>query len=79
MTPEEIERAERRLAAKRSNERLKLAVTSINAVALTVLGGALVLPGIAGASLQGTLPWIPLAILLHFFAQYLLRFLKGED
>ena len=55
VTPEQ----ERRLAAKRSNERVKLAATSLNAIALAVLGTAFVIPAINNPlSLLSPGPWL---------------------
>jgi hypothetical protein len=39
--------AERRLAAKRVNERLKLVYTSINALAIGIIGAAVIVPGVS--------------------------------
>lgn len=42
LTPDQ----ERRLAAKRNNERVKLVVTSLNAIALAIFGTAFVMPAV---------------------------------
>ena len=77
MTPDQ----ERRLAAKRSDERVKLAATSLNAIGLAVLGTAFVIPAINNpSSLLSPSPWLLflLAILIHSLAQGVFRLLRTE-
>ncbi len=72
----------RRLANRRFNERIKLIVTSLNAIALAILGAAFILPGVANvANLLSIEPWVLLFIALgiHVGAQALLGRLKSED
>lgn len=73
---------ERRLAAKRNNERVKLIATSLNAIALAVFGAAFVVPAIANpAVLLSAGPWILMsaALALHLGAHAVLRFLRSEE
>lgn len=69
----------RRLAAKRNNERVKLFANSLNAVALTILGAAFILPSVNGGLLSLTVIWIPVAVALHLGAQATLGLLRSED
>ncbi|GLK79412.1 hypothetical protein [Methylopila turkensis] len=73
------EDAERRIRAKRINERLKLLASSVNTVGLTVLGAAVLVPFIGGTFTPAALVWILLAVGLHSVAQILLSWLRSED
>ena len=78
MTPDQ----ERRLAAKRSNERVKLFATTLNATALAVFGTAYVLPAINNpSSLRSPGPWLLLllAILTHLRAHVVFEMLGSEE
>lgn len=78
LTPDQ----ERRLAAKRNNERVKLVVTSLNAIALAIFGTAFVVPAVNNiAILLSPTPWILLilAVALHSAAHGFLRFLRSEE
>jgi hypothetical protein len=71
----------RKLAARRWNEHLKLIATSLNTIALGIVGAAYVIPGISG-SLSADLPrliWFSYALALHLGAHVFLRFLRSED
>lgn len=70
---------QRRLAAKRINERIKLLVSTVNAVALTAFGAAFVLPTVNGAMGSLSVIWIPGAVALHLVAHGLFQFLRSED
>ena len=79
LTPED---KRRRLAAKRNNERVKLAATSLNALALALLGAAFLIPALSNAAVLLTVePWFLLfvAVALHFGAQATLNLLQSED
>ena len=70
--------AERRLRAKRQNERLKLLVSFLNTLGLAVLGAAFVVPGINSlASIQWS--WVLAGIALHLTAQGVLQRLRSEE
>ncbi|WAJ30025.1 hypothetical protein [Antarcticirhabdus aurantiaca] len=75
---DEAARRKRRLAAKRFNENVKLAATSVNAAALAIFGTAIILPAVNSAP-SGGWGWIAVALGLHFLAHVLLRGLKSED
>lgn len=78
LTPDQ----ERRLAAKRNNERVKLIATSLNAIALAILGAAFLVPALANpAVLLSAGPWIlvSVALTLHLSAHAVLRFLRSEE
>ena len=71
-----------RLAAKRHNESVKLVATSLNAIALAVLGTAFVIPAIGNiAVLSSPGPWILLfvAIVIHLVAHAVVRLLRSEE
>lgn len=69
----------RRLAAKRFNERVKLVVVTVNAMALTTLGAALILPALNPALPRTSSFWILLAVGLHLIAQALFQLLRSEE
>jgi hypothetical protein len=74
MSPED---KQRRLLAKRNNERVKLAAGFLNTLGLTILGATFVLPSVTGGRLEWI--WIPVGIVLHLVAQALVRLLRSED
>jgi hypothetical protein len=74
-----ISDADRRLAAKRLNEHLRLLVTSLNALALTMFGAAFILPSVSGTPEDPLLFWILTAAGLHFLAHSLIRIMKSEE
>lgn len=76
LSPEDIER---RLRAKRANERLKLAATTANTLGMTMVGVAVLVPAVAGSASYASLIWIAVAIVLHFGAQVALGLLRSED
>ena len=62
---------DRRLAAKRNNERTKVIATSLNAIALAIFGAAFVVPALAkSAVLLSPGPWVLRFVAL---AQHYLR------
>ena len=76
LAPEDIER---RLRAKRANERLKLAASTLNTIGLTLFGTAIVIPLAAGVLNPYSLVWIFVAAGLHYAAQLVLARLRSED
>ncbi|HEY8563958.1 MAG TPA: hypothetical protein VIL65_00530 [Beijerinckiaceae bacterium] len=76
------ETSARKLAAKRTNERVKLLASSLNALSLGVAGAAIVIPGVSepGSLLElKRLVWFFVAAGLHLSAQYVFRYLRSED
>lgn len=72
----------RKLAAKRTNERVKLGYTTVNALAIGVLGAAVIVPGVSSvASLLEFQRWIWLiiAMALHMLAQMIVGLLRSEE
>ncbi|WP_153005273.1 hypothetical protein [Aureimonas ureilytica] len=69
----------RRLAAKRNNERVKLASASLNTVAMTTFGAGIILPSINGNAVGFQIVWLLIAVALHLVAQATFRFLRSED
>ncbi|PZQ14276.1 MAG: hypothetical protein DI565_12690 [Ancylobacter novellus] len=76
LTPDDIER---RIKAKRFNERLKLFASTLNTIGLTLFGSAVVIPFVAGALTTSVIVWIMLAVALHLSAQTGLKQLRSED
>jgi hypothetical protein len=74
----DLEAPARKLRAKRTNEHLKLVVTSLNTLSLAVIGAAFVIPGVASLENVRWI-WIPAGIVLHVIAHLPLRLLKSED
>jgi hypothetical protein len=71
----------RKLAARRWNEHLKLIATSLNTIALGIVGAAYVIPGVAG-TFSMDLPrliWLFYALVLHLASHAVLRFFRSED
>jgi hypothetical protein len=74
--------AQRRLAAKRSNERIKLVANAFHTLSLGVVGAALIIPGVASpAKLLEPAPfvWLFVAFSLHSVAQAVLQLLRSKD
>lgn len=69
---------ERKLAAKRTNERVKMLAGTLNALAIGILGAAFVVPGVTSLENVRWI-WIPAALVLHLMAYVAYRFLKSED
>ena len=78
MEGNDISVASRKLRARRTNERVKLVSTSLNTVALAILGAAFIVPGVVSLEAVRWM-WIPVAFILHLGAHLVLRFLKSED
>lgn len=74
--------AERKLAAKRNNERIKLGATFLNTLAIGVLGAAVIVPSF-NPDIQPGILSRALGVLvgggLHLLAQWWYRFLRSED
>lgn len=69
----------RRLAARRNNERVKLAATTLNAIALTTFGAAFILPSVNGGMAAPPIIWILAAAALHSGAYAVFRLMRSED
>jgi hypothetical protein len=78
MTQKETDRA-RRLAAKRFNERLKLLIVALNAIAVASFGAAFILPMIGASGQKVSLLWIIAAFALHLVAQGIFHWLRSEE
>jgi hypothetical protein len=76
------EEARKKLNAKRFNEHVKLLVTTSNAIALITAGTGAIQPIIASGATITSKPanwfWIALAVILHLFAQALIRLIRPE-
>ena len=74
--------ARRRLANKRFNERVKLAYTTLNAMAIAVVAAAFIVPGISSVAsifeLQRMI-WFLVAAALHSAAQMFVGALRSEE
>lgn len=72
----------RKLAAKRFNERVKLAVTTINAFAIGIAGSAIIFPvahdGPSSITTASVI-WIFAAVALHLIAQAVIGLTRSED
>jgi hypothetical protein len=76
------EAANRRLAAKRHNERTKLLANAFHAMSLGVIGAGVIIPAVAFPAkllTLETLAWVLIAVGLHSAAQAVLQFLRSED
>ena len=67
-----------KLQAKRFNEHIKLFVTTLNVIALTIFGAGVLQPLVAADSSDTpafafNMIWIALSVALHFVAQGLIR------
>ena len=70
--------SERRLGAKRLNERQKLIASFLNTLSLAVIGAAFIGPGVG--SLEAVRwSWLPVGFVLHLLAHVALNRLKSED
>ena len=70
--------SERKLRAKRQNERVKLAASALNTLALAIAGAAFIVPGMT--SLENVRwTWIPVSLGLHICAHLVFTALKSED
>ena len=70
-----------KLQAKRFNEHIKLFVTTLNVIALTIFGAGVLQPLVtAGATPISAfnMIWIGLSVALHFVAQGLIRLIQLE-
>lgn len=76
LAPNDIER---RIRAKRLNERLKLSASSINTVGLTALAAAVIVPLTGGSLSLSALVWFLIAAGLHLVSHVVLGYLKSED
>lgn len=77
--PLSAEDIERRVRAKRVNERLKLTASTVNALALTIVGAAVLVPLVNGTVSWLAGVWISAAAVLHLVAQIVLGTLRSED
>ena len=76
MTPEE------RLAARKLNEQTELSATALNALAVALIGAAIIIPGVR--DLSSLLSWQPLfllfvALTVHIGARLFLLLLRSEE
>ncbi len=69
---------ERRLRAKRQNERVKLIVSFLNTLSLAIIGAAFIVPGVASLATVRW-GWLPAETLLHVSAHAAFSLLKSED
>ena len=73
--------AQRRLANKRYNERIRLIYTAANTLALGIIGAAFIVPGVSSVATifetQRAI-WF-LAAGLHILAQVVVGFLRSEE
>lgn len=70
--------AQRRLRAKRQNERIKLLVSFLNTLGLAIIGAAFVVPGLVSLSaVQWT--WVAVGVILHLSGQAAFGLLKSEE
>jgi len=73
-----METADRKLSARRINERVRLFASTLNTVGLSIFGAAFLLPAITGTAPRIAVPWILLAVVLHVLAHWMYRFLQSE-
>jgi len=70
--------SERRLRAKRLNERVKLAASFLNTLSLAVVGAAFIVLGVVSlATVRWS--WLPFAAVLHVSAHMAFSRLRSED
>ena len=73
------EEAQRKLNAKRSNEHIKLLVTTLNALGLVVFGAGVLQPLLAQLPSAGVnWSWVALSAILHMLAQAAIRLIRLE-
>lgn len=74
--------ARRKLAAKRTNERIKLVYSTLNAFAIAIVVAGVILPGVSSPAtlldFQRVI-WFSVAIALHVLAQLFVGALRSED
>ena len=74
--------AQRRLANKRYNERIRLIYTAANTLALGIIGAAFIVPGVSSVATifetQRAI-WFLAAAGLHVLAQAVVGFLRSEE
>ena len=73
----------RELQAKRFNENLKLAATTINAIALVIFAAAVLQPLLGvGAPVDAgrpvNWPWVAVSAIIHVFAHGIIRLMRPE-
>jgi len=74
--------AERKLAARRFNERVKLSASFLSTLAVGTLGAAVIVPLFSPAiqpSVAAVGAGILVGVSLHLLAQWVFRFLRNED
>jgi len=74
--------AGRKLHAKRANERVKLLYSTVNALAIGMVGAAFVVPGVTSADAllePQRWIWILIAVALHSVAYLIVGWLRSED
>lgn len=72
----------RKLAARRTNKRLRLLTSAMNTLAVGIVGAAMIVPGINSAAALLELhrfAWLATALTLHVSAVFVLRWLKSEE
>ena len=76
------ERTRRKLAARRNNERVRLLAQTINALAIGLVGAAILVPLVSAPETLlswRTVAWIIMAVSLHLLAQGIFVLLRSED
>ncbi|MFD1703776.1 hypothetical protein ACFSCV_12265 [Methylopila henanensis] len=76
LTPDDVER---RIRAKRLNERLKLLASSLNTVGLAVFGAAVLVPLVGERLPLSAAVWFLATLSLHLLAHVVLGRLTSED
>lgn len=69
---------DRKLRAKRQNERIKLLASFLNTLSLAFLGAAFVVPGVTSIDNVRWI-WFPVALALHVLGHLTFSFLKSEE
>ncbi len=77
------EAEKQKLRAKKFNEHIKLLVTTLNVIALTIFGAGVLQPLVAAGAAPSrvsafNLIWIALSVALHLVAQGLIRLMQLE-
>jgi cytochrome b subunit of formate dehydrogenase len=70
---------DRRRAAKRFNEGLKLLANTLNTAGLTMLVSGVAIPSLRPDASAAPWAWFPAAIVLHIAAQIVVACLRSED
>jgi hypothetical protein len=76
------EASERKLRARRANERVKLLSVTLNALALGVIGAGVIVPAVSSPAVllePARLVWILVGAALHCGAQMAFQLLRSED